>query len=379
MHQQMDRLICTSCRTAYGLDEVRWRCDCGSVLDIEFKAGFDVISMGFRKPSMWRYREAVPVRHDDNIVSFDEGFTPMLKIHFGRRPVLVKQDHLLPTGSFKDRGASVLVSKIKELGVSTVVEDSSGNAGSALAAYCARAAIDCTIFMPEGARPAKLTQITSYGAHIKKIPGDRKQVDRAALEAAQSTYYASHCWNPFFLQGTKTFAYEICEQLRWQAPDTVILPAGNGTLLLGAHIGFKDLIEAGVTSTIPKLVAVQAARCAPLYRMFKENLTEIPMIGRVETVADGLSVTSPVRAGQILKAIQDTGGDVISVEESEIVSSLNRMHRKGFYIEPTSAVVTAGVEKYLARTHTSETVVTVFTGHGLKAGTSIETGSSAGT
>jgi threonine synthase len=366
----MDRLRCDSCKATYALDEPRWRCDCGSVLDIEFRASFDVISMRFRKPSMWRYREALPIRDDDNIVSFDEGFTPLLKVDFGRRPVLTKQDHLFPTGSFKDRGASVLVSKIRELRIPTVVEDSSGNAGSALAAYCARAGIECTIFVPEKARPVKLAQIVAYGARTKKVSGDRKQVDKAALDAAQSTYYASHCWNPFFLQGTKTFAYEICEQLDWQAPDTVILPAGNGTLLLGSHLGFKDLTEAGIISKIPRLVAVQAAACAPIYRMFKENLTEIPVTDHVETVADGLSVTSPVRAGQILKAVQDTDGDVISVDESEIISSLMRMHRKGFYIEPTSAVVTAGVERYLKNAGTSETIVSVLTGHGLKAGAS---------
>jgi threonine synthase len=365
----MDRLICSRCEATYGLDEPRWRCTCGSVLDIRFKPGFDVVTTPFRKPTMWRYREALPIRDDDHIISFDEGFTPLLEVDFKGRSVLVKQDHVSPTGSFKDRGASVLVSKAMELGISEVVEDSSGNAGSALAAYCARAGIGCTIFVPDAARPVKLAQIASYGARVRKIAGDRHAVDAAALEAAQTVYYASHCWNPFFLQGTKTFAYEICEQLGWQAPDTVILPAGNGTLLLGSYIGFKDLMQVGITSRVPKLVGIQAARCAPLYRMFKENLTEIPAIGPVDTLADGMAVTRPVRAAQILEAVRSTGGEFLAVEEEEIVASQKLMHRKGLYIEPTSAVVTAGVEEYLERAGGSETLVTVLTGHGLKAGT----------
>ena len=317
---------------------------------------------------MWRYREAIPIRDDDHIVSFDEGFTPLLEVDFKRRSVLVKQDHLSPTGSFKDRGASVLVSKAKELGISEVVEDSSGNAGSAMAAYCARAGIGCTIFVPEAARPVKLAQIAAYGGRIEKIAGDRHAVDAAALEAARTVYYASHCWNPFFLQGTKTFAYEVCEQLGWQAPDTVILPAGNGTLLLGSYLGFKDLMQVGITSRIPRLVAIQAARCAPLYRMFTDDLAEIPEIGPVDTVADGMAVIRPVRAGQILDAVKSTGGVFLAVEEDEILASQSRMHHKGFYIEPTSAVVTAGVEKYIERAGGSETLVSVLTGHGLKAG-----------
>jgi threonine synthase len=365
----MDQLICSRCEAAYGLDEPRWRCDCGSVLDIEFKPSFDVVSTPFRKPTMWRYREAIPIRDDEHIVTFDEGFTSLLEVDFKGRSVLVKQDHVSPTGSFKDRGASVLVSKARELGISEVVEDSSGNAGSALAAYCARAGIGCTIFVPEAARPVKLAQIAAYGGRIKKIAGDRHAVDAAALEAAKAVYYASHCWNPFFLQGTKTFAYEICEQLGWQAPDTVILPAGNGTLLLGSYLGFKDLMRVGITSRIPRLVGVQAARCAPLYRMFTDNLTEIPETGPVDTVADGMAVTQPVRAGQILDAVKSTGGAFLAVEEDEILASQKLMHRKGLYIESTSAVVTAGVEKYLERTAGLETLVTVLTGHGLKTGT----------
>ncbi len=364
----MDRLICRKCAAEYELNEPRWRCDCGSALDIDFRPSFDIASMRLRKPTMWRYREAIPIQDDDYVVSFDEGCTPMLEVDFGDRRVLVKQDHLFPTGSFKDRGASVLVSKVKELGVSEVVEDSSGNAGSALAAYCARAGVSCTVFVPDKVRPAKLAQIECYGACIERIRGDRRQVDRAALAAAGSVYYASHCWNPFFLQGTKTFAYEICEELAWHVPDTVILPVGNGTLLLGAHIGFTDLLQTGITARIPRFVAVQAAGCAPLYRMFKENLVEIPVIERVDTVADGLAVTSPVRAVQILEAVRSSGGDFIVVDEAEILESLRRLHRKGYCIEPTSAVATAGVEKYLETAGNSETIVTAFTGHGLKVG-----------
>ncbi len=266
----MGHLYCGKCEVKYKLDDPRWRCDCGSYLDIEFKPSFDPVAISTGPRNLWRYRGAIPIRDDANIVSLSEGFTPLADMQIGNVKTKVKLDHLSPTGSFKDRGATVLVSRFKELGIGSVVEDSSGNAGSAIAAYCARAGIECTVFVPETARPEKVALIRSHGAEVKVVAGGREDAADAAMEAAESTYYASHAWNPFFLQGTKTFAYEICEELAWRAPGAVVLPVGNGTLLLGASIGFKELLAAGFIDTMPELIAstVLAVRpaCAGLRR-----------------------------------------------------------------------------------------------------------------
>jgi len=194
-----------------------------------------------------------------------EGFTPLEEVEFSGDRALIKVDYLFPTGSYKDRGATVLISKMKEWGVQEVVEDSSGNAGCAIAAYCARAKIACEIYVPRGTSPEKTVQIQTYGAALRKVQGARERTAEAAREAASKIPYASHCWNPFFLHGTKTFAFEVWEQMGWKAPDVLVLPVGHGTLFLGAAMGFRELKEAGMIKRIPRLVGVQSASCAPLY------------------------------------------------------------------------------------------------------------------
>jgi len=362
----MNQLICTACGTTFSLDDPRWKCDCGSVLDIEFEPVFALHEIGKRKPTMWRYREAIPIADDANVVSFDEGFTPLVQVAFDGMPVWIKQDQLFSTGSYKDRGASVLVSKVKELGIEWVVEDSSGNAGCAIAAYCAQAGIDCAVYVPQDTAAGKLAQIQLYGARLHRVPGTREDTARAVLKAAETTYYASHSWNPFFFHGTKTFAYEVCEQLGWRSPDTVILPVGNGTLLLGAYIGFRELLHAGIVAEMPKLIAVQAAACAPLYVAFVEDLDGVPAIDKAETLAEGIAIADPIRGRQIVEAVRESKGDFIIVEDSEIRESLKEMCKEGFYIEPTSAATTAGLGKYVRQLRSDEVIVSVFTGHGLK-------------
>jgi len=333
---------------------------------MEFESFFNLVKIRNREQTMWRYREAIPIKDDGNIVSFNEGFTPLVEVDFNGRTILIKQEQLFPTGSFKDRGASALISKAVELGVKRVVEDSSGNAGCAIASYCARANIDCEVFVPEETAAGKLAQIRLYGAELNMIPGSREDVARAVLKEAEKHYYASHSWNPFFFQGTKTFAYEICEQLDWKPPETIIIPVGNGTLLLGAYIGFNDLLRAGIIENIPKIIAVQSANCAPLYRMFKENLKKIPKTEKKPSLAEGIAVAEPIRGEQIVEAVKTTKGDFITVDDSEIERSLKEICGKGYYIEPTSASTTAGITQYLQKSDSDEIIVSAFTGHGLK-------------
>jgi len=297
----------------------------------------------------------------------NEGFTPLEEIEFNGYRVLLKIDYLFPTGSYKDRGATVLISKMKEWGVHKVVEDSSGNAGSAIAAYCAKAQIECDIYVPEYTSPGKLIQIRAYGATLKKIQGSREKTAEKAMEAASKIPYASHCWNPFFLHGTKTFAFEVWEQMDWKTPDTLVLPIGHGTLFLGAYIGFKELNQAGMVKKIPKMVGVQSVACAPLYQAFEEGWRETRPIEKKETIAEGIAIAEPVRGRQLLEVIRETGGEVLVVTEKEIKGAQKEMGLKGHFIEPTSAATIAGLKKYLRKKRRKETIISTLTGMGLKS------------
>ncbi len=302
-----------------------------------------------------------------------EGWTPLEWMELDGHRVLIKIDYLFPTGSYKDRGAAVLISKAKELGIKKVVEDSSGNAGCAIAAYCARARIECEIYVPEVTSPGKLMQIQAYGAKLKRIEGSREETAEAARGAAIKTYYASHCWNPYFLHGTKTFAFEVWEQMGWRAPDVLVLPTGHGTLLLGAYLGFKELKEAGMIKRIPRLVAVQSALCAPLYHAFRKGWKgpgEMKKPGQPEmtkpTIAEGIAIVRPIRGRQILRAIRETDGEVLTVTEREIKAAMREMGRRGHFIEPTAAATIAGLKKYLKHFRRGS-IVSTLTGTGLKA------------
>jgi threonine synthase len=364
----MGHLYCSSCGAEYEWEDPRWRCDCGSYLDIDFVPSFDPVAVSKGPRSLWRYRAAIPISDDSDIVSLNEGLTPLADLVLDGRKTQVKLDHLCPTGSFKARGASVLASRLKELGITRVVEDSSGNAGSAIAAYCSRAGIECTVFVPEAARPEKVAAIRSHGAEVKKVAGSREDAAAAALEAAESTYYASHVWNPHFLQGTKTFAYEICEQTGWRVPDEVVLPVGNGTLLLGAFTGFKELLAAGLTDRLPRLVAVQSSKCDPIARAFAKGEDSPQPFTAGPTLADGIAVAAPLRGMQILEAISQSGGKAVTVDDAQIEAAQVEIGRLGHLIEPTAAAAPAAI---IARPDRDDAVdkmiVTVFTGSGPKS------------
>ncbi len=358
-------LFCQETGKIYEAEDRRWRSESGAPLDIRFVPEINLDQVKARPPTMWRYREALPIAEDRHIVSVHEGFTPLVPYEIEGKRLLLKQEQLFPTGSFKDRGASLLISRALELGVDRVVEDSSGNAGAAVAAYAARAGIECDIYVPDATSPAKLAQIERYGARLHKIPGNREKTAEAAREAAEDHFYASHVWNPYFFQGTKTFAFEIWEQLGGRMPDAVILPAGHGTLLIGAFLGFQDLLMLGYIDCLPKLIAVQAANCAPLYRMWRDGLKAVPTIEDSETLAEGIAITRPTRAHQMLEILRATNGEVIVVSESEIENALLQICRQGLYVEPTSATAIAAWMKYPGTE--GETVVAPLTGHGLKS------------
>ena len=359
------QIVCRACDTVHSEDTRLWKCGCGAPLDIDFEGTIDASRIRSRPPGMWRYREALPIEADSHIVSFNEGYTPLVRTQIDGKPLTVKQENLFATGSFKDRGASVLISRALELGVGKVVEDSSGNAGAAVAAYAAKAGIECEIYVPESTSPGKLAQIRLYGAKLNRVSGSREATARAAMEAAERHFYASHVWNPFFFQGTKTYAFEIWEQLDFNAPDTLVVPTGHGTLLIGAFLGFQDLLRNGLIARLPKMIAVQAAGCAPLYRMWRDKLSEIPPASSGDTIAEGIAIAEPTRASQILDIIHETGGQIIAVTDAEIEKALLDICKQGLYAEPTSATAVAAFKKIPAAG--DECIVAPLTGHGLKS------------
>lgn len=360
-------LVCQKCGKKHSMSEPIWRCECGGVLDIEFEAKLDFESIKKRLPNMWRYIQAIPI-DDSNIVSFNEGYTPLVDYSINSRKVLLKLDYLFPSGSYKDRGASVLISKAKELGVEKVIEDSSGNAGCAIAAYCAKAKIACEIYVPQDTAPAKLTQVKAYGAKLKIVEGNRLQTAKKAFEDAQQVYYASHTYNPFFFQGTKTLAFEIFEQLDFSVPEYLFIPTGNGTLFIGAYLGFLDLAKNGYIDKLPKLIAIQAQNCAPIFAQYKQDLDKPLRIQEEHTIAEGIAINKPLRANQIIDIIKKTSGEVLTVSEQEIKEALIKLSLDGFYIEPTSASALAGFLKFKPNGKS----IVVLTGFGLKANEKIE-------
>lgn len=316
--------------------------------------------------SLWRYEAYLPIAATD-AVSFGEGFTPLLPLEMDGKTVFIKQEQLFPTGSYKDRGASVLISLAKNEGALQVVQDSSGNAGCAIAAYAARAGIGCEIYVPAETSQAKLAQIRSYGAKLVLVEGTREETAAAALKRSEKLYYASHCYHPGFYQGTKTFAYEVCEQLNWQTPDTIVLPVGNGTLIIGCYLGFYHLLKSNIITKMPKIIGVQAANCAPLHHAFIHQYKTISHFEAKPTIAEGIAIASPVQGSLILEIINASKGSIITVEEHEIINALKQCAKMGFYIEPTSAATIAGLNKCLTKVHRDDICVSLFSGHGLKS------------
>jgi len=367
-------LRCIDCTQEFPADTPRWRCECGAPLDVDVKGIFPREGLSRRRAGLWRYREALPIEDDRSIVSLDEGMTPLVALPFAGREVLCKLDFLFPTGSFKDRGATLLISKVREWGVREVLGDSSGNAAAAIAAYTGRAGIACDMYVPEDTSPAKCAQIAAYGARLVKIPGSRQATTDAAMRAAESRFYASHFWNCWFNHGTKTWAFEVWEQLGGRAPDTVVVPAGHGSMLIGAHKGFGELFAAGYIDRMPRIYAAQAARCAPLREIWRGDLKAIPAIEARPTLAEGISITRPVRWRQMAAAVRETGGEVLVVEDEALPPVLRHFARRGVLMEPTSAVPFAGLEILVKekKIGAGETVAIPVTGHGLKAADKLE-------
>jgi threonine synthase len=328
---------CSSCGKKYKLDTTLPRCSCGGLFDIDHAGpAFSLELVDRDEWSIFRYRRFMPL--DNGLwrdLSLGEGLSPVVRLD-GR--TLVKMDYMMPTLSFKDRGAAALLWLCKTIGVRRVVQDSSGNAGNAVAAYCAKAGIACEIFVPEATSPKKIAMIRAHGAEVTVVRGTRDQTADACREKVEREghYYASHVYNPFFYEGTKTYLYEIYEQ-RKALPENLIIPLGNGTLFLGVMKALAELKAAGAIADYPRLYAVQSERCAPFKVAVDGGLHSVPAVDVSQTMAEGIAIGRPMRGDAILKLIYAHGVRVITAKEDRIPAAREALAHKGIYAEHTSA------------------------------------------
>jgi threonine synthase len=359
---------CLSCRRPYSPSGFPALCpSCGGLYDFEAPLVFTPEPRGpYRRAGLARFRRTFPLPPDSPLVSLGEGDTPLLEARVGQEIVYFKCEHLNPTGSFKDRGSAVLVSALAAFGVGEAVEDSSGNAGASLAAYCARAGIRAKVFVPASASGRKRDQIEAYGANPVPVSGPRSAASEAAQKAVGAGIaYASHAHQPHGLAGMATIAFEIVEQLG-RAPGSVFMPVGQGTLLLGLARGFEAMRAAGAIDGVPQLVGVQAQACAPLWAVARAGGAGLGFVQEGETVAEGIRIRSPLRGDALLEAVHRSGGSWVAVPEEAILEGRSALARLGFYVEPTSAVVWAALGT--AGAEVRRPIVAVLTGSGFKTG-----------
>ena len=324
--------------------------------------GRDDIASGVR--SIWRYAAALPFL-PARPISMGEGCTPLVEMALAGGTALLKCEWFMPTGSFKDRGASVMLSLLREQGVRAVLEDSSGNGGAAVSAYAAAGGMAATIFVPASTSPAKTVQSRAAGASITLVPGSRQDCADAAEREAAQIFYASHNWQPFFLQGTKTLAYELWEDFSFNVPENVIVPCGAGSNVLGLFIGFSELLRAGQIARLPRIFAAQPAHCAPIARA----ALGLDPVAAQPTIAEGTAIAQPLRLPECLRAMRESGGGAVMLTEAEIAEASLMLARRGVYVEPTCAQAVAAFQRLLeaGRIASRESTVVVLTGTGLKA------------
>lgn len=330
-----------------------------------------------RQLSVWKYRELLPIEKEDSIISLAEGGTGLhwcqrLGRKLGLKKLYIKNEGENPTGSFKDRGMTVAISKAKELGKKKVLCASTGNTAASLSAYSARAGMECIVIVPKGkVAGGKMLQVTMHGAKIIQVNGDFDQALQTALELAnrKKELYLMNSINPYRLEGQKTLAFEISDQLLSKTPDTVILPVGNGGNISAAWKGFTEFQQLSITRTRPRMVGVQAEKAAPIAHAVKNRENKIRPVHNPQTIATAIRIGSPVNWPKVLKAIKESKGTAETVTDPEILHAQQELATlEGIFVEPASAASIAGLKKLRGsgKIDPSETIVCVTTGHGLK-------------
>jgi len=330
-----------------------------------------------RAPDLWRYRELLPVRDPENVVSLGECITPLVRMpkleaKLGGGEILVKDEGRLPTGSFKARGLVLAVSMAKALGITHMAMPTNGNAGAALAAYASHAGIKTTIFCPEDTPEVNVSEIALQGANVYRVNGLIDDCGKIVGDgkARVGWFDTSTLKEPYRIEGKKTMGLELAEQLGWDVPDVIFYPTGGGTGLIGMWKAFAELETIGfIGKKRPRMVAVQAAGCAPMVRAFEKGEEHAPRWENAHTIASGIRVPQAIGDFLILRAVRESGGFAIAVEDAAIESALSEMAREeGFLLCPEGAATYAAYKQSLAdgRVKRSDRVVLFNCASGLK-------------
>ena len=359
--------ICTKCGKRVDTATMSPKCECGGLFELDFTPpawNSDLIDQS--EWSLFRYRHFLAVDGEAwRGVTMGEGRTPIVRMD---DDVMLKMDYMMPTLSFKDRGAATLVAHMKAIGVKSCVQDSSGNAGNAVAAYAARAGIKCEIFVPEGTSPSKIRMIESHGAKVNVVPGTRDHcadVCRAKVRD-EGAYYANHVYNPFFYEGMKTYIYETLEQLG-RIPANIVVPVGNGTLYIGVVKALEHLQSSGVIDKFPQIIALQSELCNPLFEAVKKGLPHPAEVQPKPTMAEGIAIGVPMRGDELLEMAYRHNIAFVCAPEDKILEARAKIAARGIYCEHTTA---ANYAAYLAYCEehgpTPDTLITMC-GAGIKS------------
>jgi threonine synthase len=379
----MMRYECIKCGSTFDPKEKLYTCPkCGGLLEIELdlekvKEKLNRKSLETEFPSAWKYRPFMPIFDDSKIISLKEGGTPLyrcerLEKDLGVRELYVKHEGLNPTGSFKDRGMTIGVTKALEFGVKTVACASTGNTSASLAAYAAKANLKCVVLLPAGkVALGKLAQAVMHGAQVIAIKGNFDQalaIIRKICEERDDIYLLNSL-NPFRPQGQKSIGFEVADQLGFETPDRVVVPMGNCANIWAIYKGFFEFRETGLVEDIPKMTGIQAAGAMPIVEAIKQDLDEFKPVKSPETIATAIRIGNPVNGPKALKAIRESKGTAESVTDDEIVRAQKDLAMlEGIGVEPASASSLAGLRKLLeaGEVDKDERIVCVTTGHILK-------------
>lgn len=359
--------ICSKCSNRQSVYDKEAKCTCGGLWKLDFKPqpfSLDLIDRKYW--GLMRYHAFLPVSEEVlSEVTLGEGMTPVVPLEEG---LLAKMDYFMPTLSFKDRGAAVLIAHCKHIGVTSVVQDSSGNAGNSVAAYSAKAQIGCEIYVPEGTSPKKIDMIQAHGAKVNVVPGSRDHCAEVCRDQVEKrdVYYASHVYNPYFYQGTKTYIYEVYEQLG-RIPEHIFVPLGNGTLFIGVIKGLEECMASGLIDHMPRIYAVQSEHCAPFHEAFKQGAKSPAKIDVKPTLAEGIAIGLPMRGEEILKYIYQYGIEVVTAPESQILAARDSLSKKGLYCEHTTAATYAAYKKLVEEKGKLKDALIPLCGAGLKS------------
>ena len=376
-------LECAACHLRHEAQRLLNLCrECGKPLLVRYdleRAGSSLTkeSLRARRSDLWRYREVLPVENEENIVSLGEGWTPLLRAErlgkqIGFEKLYIKDESQNPTQSFKARGMSAAVSMAKELGAKKLAVPSAGNAAGALAAYAARAGLECFIFMPLDTPRANVVECEQTGAQVTLIDGLITDcgAEVARRKEAEGWFDVSTLKEPYRVEGKKTLGYELAEQLNWELPDVIIYPTGGGTGLIGMWKAFNEMEALGwIGSKRPRMVTVQASGCAPIVRAFETGQRFADEFPDAATVASGLRVPKAIGDFLILDAIRESGGTAITVTDEELIAATREIGAaEGVFCAPEGAACLPALRKMIARgeVKTDEQVVLFNTGAGVK-------------